>query len=337
MALARCLVKSRWLGRRWCASVAQGAQTVQEMMEAAAIERSELRSQLKAQCDLHKQRTEILQKSLQAAESDRKVLRERVMSLTKDFDVLANKLQEETMGFKDRIQRKGVKGRGAQSRMAYRPSIQYAEKQPTHVCELNHQSLAELAMLGDHCARRERLLREVMAVDNISWGQAHEVLNNLVKYNEKYYWFETLPYRVGITAAFLGGIGSAVFVFCPGPAEWYGVNVAGEELPEGVKDIDEMTINQVGTWTWSWMEPMIGTASFVLLCAQFIRAQATKMNMKTYGDRVLQWRGNRLAKAFPEYDSSMVRAWAKHLPKVGFDFFPTYETKFRQKGPSSGL
>ena len=31
--------------------------------------------------------------------------------------------------------------------------------------------------------------------------------------------------------------------------------------------------NEVGTWTWTWMEPMIGTASFALLCAQFARAQ----------------------------------------------------------------
>lgn len=306
-------------------------------MEAAANERAELRSQLKAQCDLHKQRTEILQRSLEAAEAERKVLRDQVSVLTKDFDILATKMQEESVGFKDRIQRKGVKGRGAQSRMAYRPTTSYAEKQPSHVCELNHTSLAELAMLGDHCSRRERLIREVMAVDNISWGQAHEVLNTLVKQNEKYYWFETLPYRVGITLAFLGGVGSSALVFWKPAAEWYAINVAGEELPEGVKDVDEMTVNQVGTWTWSWMEPMIGTASFVLLCAQFIRAQATKMNMKTYGDRILQWRGNRLAKVFPEYDSSMVRAWAKHLPKVGFDFFPTYEHNFRQKGPSSGL
>lgn len=146
-----------------------------------------------------------------------------------------------------------------------------------------------------------------------------------------------MPYRIGITLAFVGGIASAFMVFEPTVAEWYGVNIAGEELPEGVESIDEMTINQVGTWTWSWMEPMIGTASFVLLCAQFTRAQASKMNMKTYSDRILGWRADRLSQAFPQYDSSMVRAWAKHLPKVGYDFFPNYEANFRQKGPASGL
>ena len=30
---------------------------------------------------------------------------------------------------------------------------------------------------------------------------------------------------------------------------------------------------KVGAWTWEWMEPAIGTASFVLLAMQLIRSQ----------------------------------------------------------------
>merc|ERR1719203_1232685 len=127
-------------------------------------------------------------------------------------------------------------------------------------------------------------------------------------YNERYYWFESMPYRIGITAAVVGGIFGSMMVFYKPLALWYGENIAGEELPEGVKDISELTTNQVGTWTWSWMEPMIGVASFVLLCCQFSRTQVKKMNMKTYGRHILQWRANRLADRFPEYDRSMMRA-----------------------------
>ena len=32
------------------------------------------------------------------------------------------------------------------------------------------------------------------------------------------------------------------------------------------------TVWKVGTWTWQWMEPIIGTWSFVLLALQLIRA-----------------------------------------------------------------
>jgi len=71
------------------------------MMEKAANERAELRSQLKAQCDLHKQRTEILQRSLEAAEAERKVLQETLRAdeeaITKDalqrFDAMVKAQQ----------------------------------------------------------------------------------------------------------------------------------------------------------------------------------------------------------------------------------------------------
>merc|ERR1712039_615450 len=233
--------------------------------------------------------------------------------------------------------REGIKGHGGQSRLAYRPSVEDAERQPTHVCEMSHQSLAELSMMGNHCAHRERLIREIMAVDGIEWEKAHEVLHKLDEHNEKYYWIESLPYRIGITVAFVGGVMGTLMVFCPPVALWYGETYAGEELPEGVKDISELTTNQVGTWTWSWMEPMIGVASFVLLCCQFSRAQLKKMNMKTYGEHLLQSRADRLANRFPEYDRSMVRAWAKHMPRVNMNFFPAYEKFEGLKGPSSGL
>lgn len=311
---------------------------LEERLIQAAVERAEFRSLLKATADLNRQRTEMVLRRLESAESDRVKLREELESLTHEFDNLAEKLKKESIvGSPDRVQRKAVSGRGAQSRMAFRPSIEYAERQPTHVCELNHNSLASLAMQQDHSAHRERLLREAMSVDRLTWGQAHEVLNSFDQYNERYYWFETLPYRIGITLAFLCGSMSYALVFCAPLAEWYGVNVVGEELPEGIESINDMTVNQVGTWTWGWMEPMIGTASFVLLCAQFTRAQASKMHMKTYSDRILAWRAARLAGAFPQYDGSMVKAWAKHLPKVGYDFFPNYEAQYRQKGPASGL
>merc|ERR1719296_254698 len=176
-----------------------------------------------------------------------------------------------------------------------------------------------------------------MAVDSVRWGAAHDTLNKLDEYNEKFYWFESMPYRIGITVAFVGGVLFTLMVFYPPVAQWYAEAVVGEELPEGVKDISEMTINQVGTWTWGWMEPMIGVASFGLLCCQFTRSQAMKMNMKTYAEHLLQWRATGLAKKFPEYDGSMVRAWAKHMPPVGMNFFPIYERRAGYKGFTSGL
>jgi len=312
-------------------------QEVKRRFEQAARHHAELQGQLLAQQKLNGENTQLISQSLEAAAADRAELQEKINMLYHDLHTLTAQMLKEQVGVRERVQRKGVKGRGGQSRMAYRPTVENAERQPTHVCEMSHQSLAELAMLGNHCAMRERLLREIMAVDQIAWGPAHEVLNKMDLNNERFYWFESMPYRIGITAAFVGGVMGTLMVFYKPVAVWYGENVAGEDLPEGVKDISEMTTNQVGTWTWGWMEPMIGTASFVLLCCQFTRAQVLKMNMKTYAEHLLTWRSNRLARNFPEYDGSMIRAWAKHMPPVGLDFFPIYERRAGYKGFTSGL
>lgn len=316
---------------------AQTALALQEELRKAAVERADLRSQLRLQVEQSRRRTELLTESLQKADEDRAALREQVEQLSRDFHMMTHNLLSEQVGMRERVQRKGVKGRGGQSRMSHRPSIEYAMRQPTHVCEMGHQSLAELALQNNHSAHRERVLREIMCVDNVSWGEAHKVLTEMDMANERYYWAESLPYRIGIASAFAGAVGATLLVFNKPIAVWYAENVAGEELPEGVEDIAELTTNQVGTWTWSWMEPMIGTASFVLLCCQFSRAQMSKMNMKTYGERVLQWRADRLARKFPEYDRSMVRAWAKRMPRVALNFFPIYDRDAGMKGPTSGL
>jgi hypothetical protein len=189
---------------------------------------------------------------------------------------------------------------------------------------MDNQTLAELAQHGMHAAHTERLLREIMEVDKVTWDKAHDILGEIDVYNERYYWIESLPYRVGITVAFICLIMGYAMVFNKTVAYYYGTMVAGEDLPEGVESVSELTVNQVGAWTWNWMEPMIGTGCFVLLCCQFIRTQMWKLNMSPYTEAMLRYRANRLADRFPQYDRTTVRMWAKHLPMVGHDFWPTY-------------
>lgn len=264
-------------------------------------------------------------------------LRSQIADLTKVLHDLVDMLQKEHISTRPVIRREGVHGSGAQSREAFRPSLALAEKQPAHVSEMDHKSLAELALEGNHSSHRERLLREIMCVDGVSWEVAHDKLAELGKVRETYYWLDSLPYRIGIALAFCGGIGGAVMVFYKPVALYYAINVVGEELPDEVNDISELTTNQVGTWTWNWMEPMIGTAMFLILCCQFTRSQALSMNMPSYNANILSWRANRVAARFPQYNRSTVRAWARHMPPVKTTFFPVYERSTGFKGPSSGL
>merc|ERR1719221_1282886 len=196
--------------------------------------------------------------------------------------------------------------------------------QPTHISQLSHGTVMQLALANNHSAHKERLLREIMQQEGVSWDDAHKRLNEMDVSNERNYWLLTMPYRVGIAAALSAAVASCVMVFYGPIVEAYACQVAGEGLPEGQEDVSAMTVNQVGTWSWSWMEPMIGTASFALLCLQFARAQAWKLNMRPYTESMLRYRADTLAGAFPQYERSVVRAWAKHLPKVKWNSLPNF-------------
>lgn len=206
----------------------------------------------------------------------------------------------------------------------FRPLRKEVLDQPTHVSQVGNRDLFSLAMHGKHSAHKERLLREIMQVDSVTWEEAHVKLSDIDVANEQYYWFQTMLYRIGIMSAVSSAAGAIALVFYPPVAEYYGVNVAGESLPDGVEDISEMTVNQVGSWTWGWMEPMIGVASFVLLCAQSGRAQMWKLNMRPYTEWMLRNRANRLAKLYPHYETGIVRDWAKHIPVTNMLSLPSY-------------
>jgi hypothetical protein len=53
-------------------------------------------------------------------------------------------------------------------------------------------------------------------------------------------------------------------------------------------------------------EPPLGTISFVLLTFQVARSNMQNIGSKPYTARVKQWRAERLAAAFPQYDASIL-------------------------------
>lgn len=65
------------------------------------------------------------------------------------------------------------------------------------------------------------------------------------------------------------------------------------------------------SWTWGWMEPPLGTISFVLLALQFARAQLENLGYKPYTSFVKTWRGKRLASQFPQYNAKVLINFSK--------------------------
>lgn len=174
---------------------------------------------------------------------------------------------------------------------------------PRRFSEFDHNTLAIMASQGVHGAFKERMLREVMRRDNVSYGEAFKVLAQMNKINERSIWFYKLPYRIGFTTTFLVGLLSIPCVFHKETAIWFCENFVKAEIPTDPVELD--TCFKVGTWSWAWMEPMIGTASFALLTAQLFRSQMQKIDLKPFGRYVDSRRADYLTRKFPRYEVSI--------------------------------
>merc|ERR1712216_524395 len=101
-----------------------------------------------------------------------------------------------------------------------------------------------------------------------------------------------IPYQVGLVSAGVSAVLSIPMVFSKPTALWFNHHYVTTDVPEP-RDLE--TVLEAGSWTWNWMEPPLGTFSFVLLCLQFCRAQIKKMGKSPYSGMIQKWRADRLA------------------------------------------
>ena len=192
------------------------------------------------------------------------------------------------------------------------------------VRELSGEALLILVKSGpeDSSAARERLLRDVMHIDGVKYEDAADKVEEMARYN--YGRMGMLPYEVGIQTAITAGWLSIPLVFSYTVAKKFNDVFVTAEPP----DVGEMdTILEIGSWTWGWMEPPLGTISFFLLCMQYSRDQRLNMGQKPYTEWYKSQRADRLAAAFPAYTTEIVRDYAKatafdHSDCDGIDDMP---------------
>jgi len=60
-----------------------------------------------------------------------------------------------------------------------KPSIELAKEMPRDFCDMSNDALCIYAAQGHHEAHRERMLREIMNVDQIDWKRAHTKLDEM--------------------------------------------------------------------------------------------------------------------------------------------------------------
>eukprot|EP00293_Proteomonas_sulcata_P007526 CAMPEP_0184289506 /NCGR_PEP_ID=MMETSP1049-20130417/1966_1 /TAXON_ID=77928 /ORGANISM="Proteomonas sulcata, Strain CCMP704" /LENGTH=287 /DNA_ID=CAMNT_0026596355 /DNA_START=148 /DNA_END=1011 /DNA_ORIENTATION=- len=201
-----------------------------------------------------------------------------------------------------------------------KPSIEYAKDAPRDYEDLPNEVLLVYCAQGDHQAHRERLIRNIMDVDQLDWDSAQPKLDEIEAANKAHMWFFTLPYKVGIFTSVTAGLISFPMVFHLDTALWFNEHYVTTEVaaPEDLE-----TWLEVGSWTWAWNEPVMGQLSFFLLALQFARNQMVNQKFRPYTERLLEYRANRLCTQFPQYSEMILSDFARSdefsggAPKLG--------------------
>lgn len=183
-----------------------------------------------------------------------------------------------------------------------------AKKLPREFEEMSNDTITILARMGDQEAREERLIREIMNVDDVDWEGAQPRFNEMMAANRRGMWIATFPYKIGLVTSVTGAVLSIPMVFDYNTILWFNENYVTTDIPPP-EDLE--TWLECGSWAWNWMEPPLGTISFVLLALQFARSQLSNLKAQPYTEWMKSRRANRLFEAYPQYNHDIVKDFAR--------------------------
>jgi len=170
--------------------------------------------------------------------------------------------------------------------------------------ELNLRILCNTTEMWE--AHEERMFREIMKKEQCSELEAIKIIHRI--------FFETTDrlkksmvlQRAGLCMVSVAGIGCIPLVFDKSTALWVNSNWVGLPVEE---DID--TALAVGAWTWNWMEPVMGTFTFVLLAAQVAKQFMKNLGMHPYKEYMRHKRVQAIQKEFPQFDPVITRSFVR--------------------------
>lgn len=183
-----------------------------------------------------------------------------------------------------------------------------AKAMPREYHEMSNSLLVPLAYRGDYGARYERFVREVMTVDNVDFATAAATVKQASAANRRMNAVWKLPYYIGIGTALGAGLLSFPMVFDVSTALWFDETYVTAEIPP---PSELLSVLEVGSWTWGWMEPPMGQISFFLLALQWARSQMINISAKPFSNWMVAQRGKSLAATYPNYNENIVKDFAE--------------------------
>lgn len=205
-----------------------------------------------------------------------------------------------------------------------KPTIASAKQQKTELWELDNITLLLLARDPEaHDVHQERLIRDIMATDGIEYNSASLIMKDIFQSNQVNPLF-LLPYDITFVV-----FGVAAFACVPLVFQYDTATTFAESVHATLDTADIPTVHSfanVGAWTWTWMEPMIGTASFAILCLQLARTTMKKLEFRPYHHSLQSKRANNLASNYPRFTKSIVKDFGRSQPLRGDKFNPLGRT-----------
>jgi hypothetical protein len=145
-------------------------------------------------------------------------------------------------------------------------SVDIVRLLPLSVREASNEVLLILAAQGNHEACAEVLTRHIMSHDNFGYTKAEIKLKairrahwNAMKLSAYFH------FAVGSVAA-IAGVASFPMVFDINTVSFFNKHFVTDDIPS--EEALQTTL-EVGAWSWTWMEPIMGQLSFFILCLQF--------------------------------------------------------------------
>jgi len=178
---------------------------------------------------------------------------------------------------------------------------------------MSNDNLLILSALGDAAARQERFVREVMLIDRLSWDEASAHVGQMAARTVNEHHAQAASTVVGVASVAIG-IASVPLVFSREVACAFNDAFVTTPMP-GAEDLE--TPLEVAIWTWGWMEPPIGTISFVFICLQFARGRGIQNPVES---SLRRRREEALLRRYSRYSPLIVLQWAEAL-SPGQDYF----------------
>ena len=160
-------------------------------------------------------------------------------------------------------------------------------------------------------ACRECIVRDIMVVDQVEYDEAKKVFEQIRISNRQGMAIFAMPFRIGVFLSITGAVASLPLVFDRAAVEWFNDMFVTAEMPP---EHDLETVLEVGSAAWAWMEPVLGTVSFYLLCMQFARAQLQNLGLRPYFSWQQDRRADRLVRLYPRYHAIFLRNYSKCDP-----------------------